>query len=61
MKPSLKPRPKIQAAGIAGGIALLAVVARDRLGVELSAEEASLIVGGVTWLGGYLKRDRTSN
>lgn len=59
MKPSLKPRPKLRAAGIAGTIALLAVVARDRLGVELSAEEASLIVGGTTWLAGYLKRDHT--
>lgn len=55
---SLKPVPKVAAAGIGGAATGVVVVIANALGLDLPPEAAATIV----WLGslgaGYLKRDK---
>ena len=57
----LKPTPKVAAGGITGlATGLLVFIAKAVLKVDLPEEVAISIVGVATWLGAYLKRDKSS-
>lgn len=54
-----KPTPKLAAAGGAGVVAIVAAVIANATG--LPVDVVSMVVGvGVTWVAGWIKRDRTS-
>lgn len=55
MPAAKKPVPKIQAAGVSGAIAVLAVFIAGQLDVEMSAEVGAAIATVVAYAGGYVK------
>lgn len=58
---NLKPTPKVAAGGITGIAAgILVFVVKAIFKVDLPEEIAISIVGIATWLGSYLKRDKSS-
>lgn len=61
MASSLKPTPKATAGGVSGLAAgLLVYIVKAALKVDLPEEVAISAVGVATWLGTYLKRDKSS-
>jgi len=56
MPASNTPVPKVQAAGVSGAIAVLAVFIAGQLDVEMSAEVGAAIATVVAYAGGYIKR-----
>lgn len=55
---SLKPVPKIAAAGVSGAATTLLVFVANAVGLDLPPEAASAIVLLGTLAGGYWKRDK---
>lgn len=61
MNPALKPTPKIAAAGTAGIATTIIVFLASRVAhVDLPEEIAAGLGAFVTWLFGYLRRDKSS-
>jgi len=54
---NLKPTPKMAATGLAFGPAIVLVWFAGQLGIDMPAEVAAGIVGGIMWLAGYLKSE----
>lgn len=52
----MKPQPKIQAAGVAGSLAVVIVYLCGMLGVEMTAEVAAAVTTLLAFAAGYLKR-----
>lgn len=58
---ALKPTPKLAMAGVSGlASGLLVFVVKSVFKVDMPEEVAIAIVGVGTWLGGWLKRDKSS-
>ena len=61
MPNTLKPTPKVAtggATGLAAGV--LVFIVKAVLKVDMPEEVAIAFVGAATWLGSYLKRDKSS-
>lgn len=56
VKSSLKPVPKVQAAGVTGAAAYLIVYGAQLLGIDVPEEVAGAIVLVAAFLGGYIKK-----
>ncbi len=54
---SLKPRPKVAAAGAGGVGATLLVTLANALGLDLPTEAAAAIVALIAFLAGYFKTE----
>lgn len=57
---TLKPVPKIAAAGVSGALTTVLVYVANAAGLDLPPEAASAIVLLGTLAGGYFKRDKTA-
>jgi hypothetical protein len=56
MNGSLKPVPKVKAAGVGGAAAFLLIYVASLLGVDLPNEVAQAIVLVAAFAGGYIKK-----
>lgn len=57
----LKPTPKVAAGGVTGLAAgVLVFIVKAVLKVDMPEEVAIGLVGAATWLGAYIKRDKSS-
>ncbi len=55
-QPTAAPTAKLQAVGVSGAAAVLAVYVADQFGVDLPEAVAGAAVLVVSWIAGYLKR-----
>lgn len=55
---AMKPTPKMAAAGIGGSFALIAVWVAGMVGVPMPAEVGTALGAVLSWVFGYMKRER---
>lgn len=56
MNPSLKPVPKVQAAGVGGAATLLLIYGASLVGIELPEAVAGALIVVGSFLAGYFKK-----